>query len=161
MSQDTVSRETETHRGCPFLTLFPNLPGMNLRLSLNSIKADMNRLYVIIIIILCFIAVPVAIAGDIVKHYDEHHNITGYTVIDGDRQTHYDSSWNRTGYTTSEETKDTHYDIEQNRIGHTEWDNDDTGSHYDKEYNRTGYSKKYKDKETMFDNSWNRKGYKK
>ena len=103
------------------------------RLSPISIKADMNRLHVIIIAILCFIAVPVAIAGDIVKHYDEHHNITGYTVIDGDRQTHYDSSWNRTGYTTSEETKDTHYDIEQNRIGHTEWDNDDTSSHYDKE----------------------------
>jgi uncharacterized protein YxeA len=92
----------------------------------------MNRLYLIIITILCCAAVPVAIAGDIVKHY-----------------------------ATSEETKDTHYDIEQNRIGHTEWDNDDTGSHYDKEYNRSGYSKKYKDKETLFDNSWNRKGYKK
>ena len=57
----------------------------------------MNRLYVIIIIILCFTAVPVAMSGDIVKHYDEHHNITGYTVIEGDRQTHYDSSWNRKG----------------------------------------------------------------
>ena len=153
---------TDRRTGGPsFLTLFPNLPCRNFRLNPNSIKADMNRLYVIIIAILCFTAVPVAIAGDIVKHYDEHHNITGYTVIDGDRQTHYDSSWNRTGYTTSEETKDTHYDIDQNRIGHTEWDNDDTGSHYDKEYNRTGYSKKSKDKETMFDNSWNRKGYKK
>jgi len=43
--------------------------------------------------------VPVAIAGDIIKHYDEHHNIIGYTVIDGDRQTHYDNSWNRTGHT--------------------------------------------------------------
>jgi len=70
----------------------------------------MNRLYfIIIVVILCFTAVPVAIAGDIVKHYDEDHNITGYTVIDGDRQTHYDSSWNRTGYTTSEKNKDTHY----------------------------------------------------
>jgi len=141
--------------------LFPNLPGRNFRLSHNSIKADMNRLYFIIIVILCFTAVPAAVADDIIRHYDEHHNITGYTVIDGDRQTHYDSSWNRIGYTTSEETKDTHYDIEQNRIGHTDWDNDNTGSHYDKNHNRTGYSKKYKDKETLFDNSWNRKGYKK
>ena len=81
--------------GHPFLKLFPNLPGRNLRLSPNSIKAGMNRLYVIIIAILCFTAVPVALSGDIVKHYDEHHNITGYTVIDGDRQTHYDSLWNR------------------------------------------------------------------
>ncbi|MBU4463062.1 MAG: hypothetical protein KKB05_03860 [Proteobacteria bacterium] len=144
------------------LDIVPKLPGRNFRLSPNSIKANMNRLYfIIIVIILCFTAVPVAIASDIIRHYDEHHNITGYTVIDGDRQTHYDSSWNRTGHTISEETKDTHYDIKQNRIGHTEWDNDDTGSHYDKDHNRTGYSKKYKDKETMFDKSWNRKGYKK
>ena len=52
----------------------------------------MNRLHVIIIVILCFTAVPAAAAGDIVRHYDEHHNITGYTVIDGDRQTHYGST---------------------------------------------------------------------
>ena len=147
--------------GSSFLTSFPNLPGRNFKLSPKSIKAGMNRLYVIIIVILCFTAVPVAIAGDIIKHYDEHHKITGYTVIEGDRQTHYDSSWNRTGHTISEENKNTHYDIDQNRIGHTEWDNDDTASHYDKENNRTGYSKKSKDKEIMFDNSWNRKGYKK
>lgn len=30
----------------------------------------MNRLYVIIIIILCFAVIPVAIAGDIIKHYE-------------------------------------------------------------------------------------------
>ena len=150
---------TPKNRGVFILSIVPKLPGRNVRLSSNSIKAGMNRLYVIII--LCFTAVPVAIAGDIIRHYDEHHNITGYTVIDGDRQTHYDRSWNRTGYTTSDKNKDTHYDIDQDRIGHAEWDNDDTGSHYDKEYNRTGYSKKYKDKETLFDNSWTRKGYKK
>jgi hypothetical protein len=34
------------------------------------------NLIVIIIIILCFTAVPVAIVGDIVRHYDKHHNIT-------------------------------------------------------------------------------------
>jgi len=102
-------------------------PGRNLRLSPNSIKADTNRLYIIIIAILCFTTAPVVIAGDIIKHYDRQNKTTGYTVIDGDRQTHYDSSWNRTGHTISEETKDTHCDIEQNRIGHTEWDNDDTG----------------------------------
>ena len=147
--------------GTSFLTLFLNLLGRNVRLSPNSINADMNRLYIIIIVVLCFTAVPVAIAGDIIKHYDEHHNITGYTVTEGDRQTHYDSSWNRTGHTISEENKDTHYDIDQNRIGHTEWGKDDTGHHYDKKNNRTGYSKKYKDKEIMFDKSWNRKGYKK
>jgi hypothetical protein len=101
----------------------------------------MNRLYIIIIVILCFTSAPVAITNDIIKHYDEHHKITGYTVIDGDRQTHYDRSWNR--------------------IGHTDWDNDDTGGHYDKDHNRTGYSKAYKNKEVMFDKSWNRKGYKK
>ncbi len=59
-----------------------------------SIKANMNRLYIIVIAILCFAATPVAIAGDIIKHYDEHYNITGYTVIEGGRQTHYDRSWN-------------------------------------------------------------------
>ncbi len=31
----------------------------------------MNRLYIIVIAILCFAATPVAIAGDIIKHYDE------------------------------------------------------------------------------------------
>jgi len=92
----------------------------------------MDRLYIIFIAILCLAVIPVAIAGDIIKHYDEDHNITGYTVIDGNRQTHYDNLWNRTGYTTSEEHKDTHYDINQNRIGHTDWDNDDAGRHYDK-----------------------------
>jgi hypothetical protein len=70
----------------------------------------MIRLYIIFIAILCFTAVPVAIAGNITKHYDEHNKITGYTVIDGDRQTHYDSSWNRTGHTISEENKETMFD---------------------------------------------------
>ena len=73
----------------------------------------MNRLYIIIIAILCCAATSVAIADDIIKHYDEYHKISGYTVIDGNRQTHYDSSWNRIGHTISGKTKDTHYDINQ------------------------------------------------
>ena len=128
---------------------------------ITPLRQTWTDLYIIFIAILCLAVIPVAIAGDIIKHYDEDHNITGYTVIDGNRQTHYDSSWNRIGHTISGKTKDTHYDINQNRIGYTEWDNDDTGSHYDKENNRTGYSKKHKDKEVMFDKYRNRKGYKK
>ena len=57
------------------MTLFQNLPGRNLKLSPKSIKAGMNRLYVIIIVILCFTAAPAAVADDIIKHYDEHHKI--------------------------------------------------------------------------------------
>ena len=49
-------------------------------------RITMSRIYIIIIAILCCTTTPVAIADDIIKHYDEHHNITGYTVIDGDRK---------------------------------------------------------------------------
>jgi hypothetical protein len=108
----------------------------------------MIRLYIISIAILCCAAIPVAIAGNIIKHYDEHHKLTGYTVIDGDRQAHYDRSWNRTGHTVSKENKNTHYDIDNNRIGHTEWDK------YDTCLTSPGTGRDIKNKREMLQESW-------
>ncbi len=53
---------------------------------------------IIFIVALSTATITLCAADEIIKHYDEHHNITGYTVIDGNTQTHFDSSWNRKGY---------------------------------------------------------------
>jgi len=112
-----------------------------------------NILYTLIIIF--YIAITSANAGETIRQYDSQHNITGYTTTEGGRETHFDKSWNRTGCSKD----DVHYNNQHNRTGKTTW-NGDTGTEFDKDENRTGHVKRRGDKETLYDRDWNRRGYK-
>lgn len=115
----------------------------------------MMKRYVIALMLLLF-ANP-AIAGETIKHYNNQHNIIGYTIIENGRESHFDRAWNRIGKTNEHGII---FDADQSRTGYIKWDGD-TGYVFDRHGNRTGYIKKQNGKETFYNIDWKREGYKK
>jgi len=46
----------------------------------------MKSIYLLIFLL----SASTAPAGEIVKHYDQSYNITGYTIVEDGRETHYE-----------------------------------------------------------------------
>lgn len=56
----------------------------------------------------------------IIKRYDNHWNLEGYSVREGNRETEYDRNWNRQGHRIYEDDRVEKYDDHWNREGEDE-----------------------------------------